>query len=164
MRKQLHVRYFPREEPYLGVSSVHASQSYSPHSSSQLQREFSVHSHERCYQDTKPNRGRKARSVLLPGHAGRRGRGRQHRACAPALVGSGVSGLLLIPPGSIFVSQQSIKQIIKDMEILEAKNPAATPDSSSEDEHSPLADAKCIYPGAGQGKPRCTMKAGGKTV
>lgn len=82
---------------------------------------------------------------------------------SPALAGSRVSGLLLIPPGSIFVSQQGVNQIIKDMEILDAKNSAATPDSSSEDELTP-ADAKCIYPGASQGKPRGTMKAGGKTA
>lgn len=83
---------------------------------------------------------------------------------SPALAGSRASGFLLIPPGSIFVSQQGVNQIIKDMEILDAKNSAATPDSSSEDEHSPLADAKCIDPGASQGKPRGTMKAGGKTA
>ena len=97
--------------------------------------------------------------MLLPGHAGRGGRGRQRRARAPAPLGSRVSGLLVIPPGSILVSQQGIRQIIKDTEILDAEKPAATPDASSEDERSPLTDADCIYPGAGQGEPPFMMKA-----
>lgn len=46
-----------------------------------------------------------------------------------------------------------------DMEILDAENPAATPDAGSEDERSPLAGAHCIQPGAGRGEPPFVMKA-----
>lgn len=111
-RKQLHLRSFPREL-YLGVSFVHASQSCSPHSNSKHFRELSAPQHEQRYQDTNPNRGRRAKGVLLPGQASRRGQGRQHQACAPALAESGAPGLPLIPPSSILVSQQAVDRIIK---------------------------------------------------
>lgn len=66
---------------------------------------------------------------------------------------------LLIPPSSILVSQQGIRQILKQAEILDAENPVATPDTGSENKHSPAADVGCIYPGPGQGEPGFVRKA-----
>jgi len=72
--------------------------------------------------------------------------------------------LLLVPPGSILVSQQGIRQIGKDVEISDAENPIATPDRGSEEECSPPAGANCIYPGVSQEEPPSTMKTRGKSL
>lgn len=98
--------------------------------------------------------------MLPPGHAS----GRTRKAApSPRSSSAWKQGFWFAsPPGSILVSQQGIRQTIKDTEILDAESPAATPDTSSEDESSPLADADCIYPGAGQAEPPFMMKLGGR--